>query len=103
MQTITACITLNVDSNDCIAGELNLNLSPNKTFAQAKTEFATDLRFLPQGPSLSFLLQILTAAGFVKQISRAGMNSSFSKAFSCTFCMTRASVGHSKKSQMNRG
>lgn len=31
------------------------------------------------------------------------MNSSFSKAFSCTFCMIRASVGHSKKSKMNRG
>jgi hypothetical protein len=44
MLTITACITLHVDSNGCISGEVNVNVSPNKTFAQAKTEFAMDLR-----------------------------------------------------------
>ena len=44
VRSVTICITLHVDSNGCISGALNVNLSPNKTFAQAQTEFAMDLR-----------------------------------------------------------
>jgi hypothetical protein len=44
VQTITIFITLHVDSNGRFSRALNVKLSPSKTFAQAQTEFAMDLR-----------------------------------------------------------